>query len=538
MTRPIAKLLLLLLTLAASTAQCQDKALLDSLDRAIAQTPQTVARKERHIARLRRQLAAQHTAHGRYAACWRLYEAFRPYRNDSALHYLGQCAAIARRHGDTPREGDALAMTALQCSSAGNYAEASSLLAAVDTARLDRRGRADYAWAARHLYGELAFYTKVEHLRAIYAARAKSYEAAALRLLSPTDDRRLQLQEVAARSAGRYAEALRLNDRRMSQVKRGSHAYSIVCFYRAQTYRASGDRPRYLHYIALSALCDARLAVMDQGAMWELASNLADGDGGRQRSYRYIKYAWQAAETFGTALRSRQIMPVLSATEESYQRGLSQSNLLLKVATAVAVVLLVLVLGLLVFAMKQNKRLSLAHRRLAAANDSLQQANASLQQAYAHLNEMGRMKEVYIGRFLRLCAIYADKIESLRKKVARLVKNREYSKLATLLQDDNHSIDELYEHFDSAFLNLFPTFVSEFNALLRPEERITPPDATRLTTQIRIFALIRLGIEDSSKIAEFLHYSANTIYNYRAMVKNGALGNRDEFEKKVKEIGK
>ena len=98
-------------------------------------------------------------------------------------------------------------------------------------------------------------------------------------------------------------------------------------------------------------------------------------------------------------------------------------------------------------------------------------------------------------------------------------------------------LTELYEMFDSTFLHLFPNFVNDFNALLRPENRITLPEPDTLNTDIRIFALIRLGIEDSSRIAEFLHYSVNTIYNYRAKIKNGALGDRDDFETKVKSIG-
>ena len=98
-------------------------------------------------------------------------------------------------------------------------------------------------------------------------------------------------------------------------------------------------------------------------------------------------------------------------------------------------------------------------------------------------------------------------------------------------------LEELYQNFDSVFLHLFPNFVNDFNALLQPEMRVTPKEENRLTTEIRIFALIRLGIEDSSKIAEFLHYSVNTIYNYRARIKNGALDNRENFERRIKALG-
>lgn len=213
--------------------------------------------------------------------------------------------------------------------------------------------------------------------------------------------------------------------------------------------------------------------------------------------------------------------------------------------------LLIFILMLLFYVNKQRNRLALAHQNLAEANkrlaqsnealklsnENLRQSNECLQNAYASLNESNKMKEVYIGRFLHLCAVYVDKIETMRKRVVKLVKARELTKLIDQMQLDHEYVSELYDNFDSAFLKLFPNFVNEFNALLKPEERIILEDDNKLTTTIRIFALIRLGIEDSSKIAEFLHYSVNTIYNYRAKVKNGALCDREVFEEKVKEIG-
>jgi len=98
-------------------------------------------------------------------------------------------------------------------------------------------------------------------------------------------------------------------------------------------------------------------------------------------------------------------------------------------------------------------------------------------------------------------------------------------------------LQELLEHFDAVFLRLFPSFIDDFNALLRKDEKIIPADRNALNTDLRIFALIRLGIDESSKIAEFLHYSPNSIYAYRARIKNKATGNRDDFERQVKEIG-
>jgi hypothetical protein len=150
------------------------------------------------------------------------------------------------------------------------------------------------------------------------------------------------------------------------------------------------------------------------------------------------------------------------------------------------------------------------------------------------------VKEKYIGLSLRQCSIYIENMEKLRKEVLTMLKNKRHTELMTKMRSHDYrdrQQQELFDIFDTTFIHLFPTFVDDFNKLLRPEERIHLDDTSRLNTDLRIFALIRLGIDDSSKIAEFLHYSVNTIYNYRARIKNGAICGRDEFEKKVKEIG-
>jgi hypothetical protein len=142
---------------------------------------------------------------------------------------------------------------------------------------------------------------------------------------------------------------------------------------------------------------------------------------------------------------------------------------------------------------------------------------------------------------MSLCSQYIDKLDDYRKMVNKKMKNKELEELYRLSKSSElkeKEIEELLQNFDSVFLHLYPNFVEEFNALLQPEMRFQKRDDNRLVTEIRIFALIRLGIEDSSKIAEFLHYSVNTIYNYRARIKNGALDNRESFERRVKMLGR
>lgn len=521
------------------------------LDQAVEQSPQYVKVREGRIAKWKANLKAVRSLPKQYDVCFALFREYCVYQNDSALTYLDKCISLAQQMNDVKKANNAKALMAFQNSTTGDYVESYSILSKIDTTQLDAEGYRNYLWASLHLYNELAYYCKVPFLKTNYEQKAQEMKQRVLATFSHDDDRYLQTLEIDCRVAKDFKQALAYNDQRMAQIKKGSHEYAVVAFYRAVIYSDMHDDDSAILYFLQSALNDATQAVMDQGSMWELANLLNNDPHEFQRSYTYIKFAWNAARIFNTAVRSRQIMPVLSTIEESYQNEITRSNRQLKMMIAMSAVLLVLVLCLLLYVNKQRRRLASTHTELAQSNKKLAQANADLahsndelkqlnedlKSAYGSLNESNKMKEVYIGRFLRLCATYADKIEAMRKRVAKLVKAREFNQLNTMLQADYEYINELYEYFDSAFLKLFPSFVQEFNALLKPEERIVLEDDSKLTTTIRIFALIRLGIEDSSKIAEFLHYSVNTIYNYRAKVKNAALCDRDEFENKIKQIG-
>ena len=227
--------------------------------------------------------------------------------------------------------------------------------------------------------------------------------------------------------------------------------------------------------------------------------------------------------------------------------------MLTNMTITVSILLLILAV-LLLYEYRRRRQLKEAHNELSeknaqtkSLNEELLQANLALDDTnrqlktlISQLNEQTRVKEVYVGRFMSLCSDYIDKIDDLRKRVNRMVKGREYEELYRLTKSTDmktQEIEDLCANFDNAFLHLFPNFISDFNALLRPEEQIEVPGEYKLNTTLRIFALIRLGIDDSSRIAKFLHYSVNTIYNYRARVKGAAITRRDDFETRVKNIG-
>lgn len=532
--------------------------LFQSLDDAIVHSADYVKVREDRIHNLEQKLKVAKKVSEQYNACFALFEEYRSYKNDIAIKYINKCVELAIKIGDKQKEENAKSLLAFQESTTGNYAESYDLLKSVNPSNLDSEGQRNFLWACQHLYGEMAYYSKVPSLKKYYTGKRNAYLSAIDSTFSHNDDLYLQMQEVRARDAGNMEEALRLSDKRLAMTKPGTHTYAIVQFYRGLTYNMFGDEEQFLRCLLRSAICDVRLAVMDQGSLWELANLLNAKSGEQKRSHEYIKFAWHSASVFNTPSRIRLIMPVLTQIEDRYQKELASSNKRLKIMVAWSVLLIIVVVLLLYYVNKQRKRIAVAHHKqkdtnhalqlanknlnsvieqLNLANSSINEANDRLNEMNRFLNESNKMKEVYIGRFLRLCAIYVDKIETMRKRVVKLVKAREFTKLLGQMQTGETYMGELYKYFDSTFLNLFPSFVEEFNALLKPEERIILEDDNSLSTTLRIFALIRLGIEDSSKIAEFLHYSVNTIYNYRAKIKNSAICDREEFEQRVKMIG-
>ena len=518
------------------------------LDEAIEQSHRYVQVRENHIHREKKALAAATSDKMKYEACRGLYEQYRSYMSDSAIHYIGQCIMLAGRMNDPVRADECKLLLAHQCTESGMYHEAMDIINGIDQQRISNgSNRRRYYSTLAHIYQELGYYCKVPHLQGEYYAKHDQYSSLIDTAgVDMNDDELLQLKEMNHFGAGDAQGALRYSDMRLKQVKEGSHEYAIVAFYRFLDYSLLGDSVQARYWVTQSALSDVRNAVMDQGAMWELA-NLLMGDGDMDRAYRYIRFAWLCANKFNTLKRNNQISPVLTAISDSYETSLRHANGQLLVLALVASLLAALFLGILFYSNIQRKKLARARNELSESNTQLAQLNSQLSDLNSQLrdtneqlNESNRVKDEYVGRFIHLCSFYIDRLDEMRKRVNKMVKSKDLDALYKItegseLRDQN--LTELYEMFDSTFLHLFPNFVADFNALLKPECRITLPDPGTLNTDIRIFALIRLGIEDSSRIAEFLHYSVNTIYNYRAKIKNGAQGDRDTFEAQVKSIG-
>ena len=522
------------------------------IDEAIAESPHYVAQREAKITAARNAFE-QTSGKQKYEEGYRLYELYRPLVSDSAIYFIRQCIALAEQQGDHAASVRCRSQLAIRCSNIGLYDEALNILDSIRLGNgLDKMVLGTYYEAYNNVYGELSYYTRLDDMRQIYQEKEQYYKQLMFEHLPATSEMCFLRREQAAQAEGHLKEAMAINDEWMKTVEPGSHPYALVALYRYIEYKLQRDTTQMLYWLTESVLADIRNAAMDQGSMWELANELMlSGD--VDRASRYISYTSDCANRYGSRQRNWQIAPLLSHIANEYKSQSERTTSQLWGTVAVISVLALLLLGALFFVHRQNTQLHAARNDLKNSNDELASANsllatqkdelaalnAQLSTVNRQLSESNRVKEEYIGRFMSLCAQYIDKLDNYRKMVNKKMKNKELDELFQISKSTElkeKELEELYENFDTVFLHLFPNFIDDFNALLQPEMQIHPKEENRLTTDIRIFALIRLGFEDSSKIAEFLHYSVNTIYNYRARIKNGALSNREQFENKVKTL--
>ena len=527
------------------------------IDEAIAESPRYIAEREAKITSAR-QAFAQAAGEKKYEAGLSLYELYRPFVSDSAIYFLNQCIQMATENGNQSEVVRCRSLLAIRCANIGLYDEALSILDHTEAGG-EKTALGTYYEAYNNVYGELAYSTRLDDMRGVYQAKERHFRQLMFENLPPTSEPCFLRREQEAQGKGQLEEAMKINDEWLKTVEPGSHPYALVALYRYIEYKLQKDTVQMMHWLTESVLADIRNAAMDQGSMWELANELMlRGD--IDRASRYISYTSDCANRYGSRQRNWQIAPLLTHIANEYKQQSEQTTRQLWVALALISILALLVLGALLFVHRRNKQLAAARNALKTSNDELAAANqrlaaqtdelsalnaqlstvnSQLSTLNAQLSESNRVKEEYIGRFMSLCAQYIDKLDNYRKMVNKKMKQKELEELFQISKSTElkeKELEELYENFDSVFLHLFPNFIDDFNALLQPEMQIHPKQENRLTTDIRIFALIRLGFEDSSKIAEFLHYSVNTIYNYRARIKNGALGNREQFEQRVKQL--
>ena len=287
----------------------------------------------------------------------------------------------------------------------------------------------------------------------------------------------------------------------------GEGEEAVFAVTRAQIYRALGDKQKEKYYLTVSSLADLRGAVREYISLRELAV-LLNSEGDIDRAFKYMECAVQDASEGSARVRSIEVGETYPIVVEAYRRQVTRRQMTLIALLASILLIVLLLIALMSYIIQQRRRLA----------------------------ELSARSTIYVGRYMEMSSLLIDRFDAWRKELKILAHDRKYDKITAALNSQRFTQEQLasfYHDFDEAFLELFPDFVSDVQALLVPEAEIRIKDGERLNTDLRVLALIRLGITDSKQIAGFLRYSLSTIYNSRTRMRNLYNGKREDFEEKI-----
>ena len=457
---------------------------------------------------------------------------------DSTQLYLKRCQELAQDVlGDQDLYNEASVQLGHLYAKAGSYLEASQLLyGGVDTTTFSPSLMAEYIWDLYDFSKDLAGNSGMVEKLSI--PPDSSFRPRLYQLLPKDSDRWRSVLRDDLMEQGRLASADSVNRLLLSTVKPEERNYAIFAFFQSEIENLKGNQSERMAWLIRSAECDIVNAVKDYASLTMVAQNILPLD--VDRSFRYLRMAQEDAVLYNAKLRPWQISRFLIEVESAYSVRQDRQNKM-GIISSILLAVLVLVLSLITyFLVVRSRKLSRMQKALADSNARLAAANDELSVLNRQISKADKVKDAYIMDFLQGLSEQVALIRSQDNRFRNLLKQGKSDQLfreLAISERSEKALEDFYRKFDETFLALYPDFVEQFNALLQEDARIVPPPG-RLTTELRIFALIRLGVDDSKKIATMLDYSVSTIYNYKVSVKNAALCDRDKFEERVKMIGK
>ncbi len=478
-----------------------------------------------------------------------LFQAYEVFQFNKALEALNKRYDIAVEMKDKSKQIDTDLDKAQLYTISGLFTEVDNIFSSkIDTLALSPPQLTKYYFIQQRYYRNLEWktgYARSKQERQDFSQKWQYYCNKLMETDHPSSELHQYVSMLYYMSLNAWHKAEEINEMLIAHCAQDSHSYAEYAYYRATIYESWGKTNNALLWYIRSAIADVKSATKDTASVRILSEILLPQD--INRAFHYINVALENVIFYNAQLRHEDITAILPLIEKEYMLAQEQQQVetkkLLTIISLLAVALAIICLVVIYMyyrSVMARREIAVINKQIKQYNDSLSEINLRLKTANTELAEANEVKEEYIGLFLAMCSSYIDKLKSYQRNIKRKLTAGKYSEILTEVSSTDYIDTELksfYEMFDKAFLQLYPNFVEEFNDLLKPDKRIILGKDERLNTELRIFALIRLGITESSRIAALLRYSANTIYNYRARVKNCALDNREEFEEKIKTIG-
>lgn len=506
---------------------------LQSLDVLLTRNSEFTKVKEDRIAKLKTDLAlCNNNQEQRYQNCIRLYEEYKAYQYDSAFHYAQHSFDLAVHLCNLEYQLESKCAIIFCLLSAGLFKEAFEELHAINYEDVDNSYKKIFYSLAVRLNYAISDYNRNTIFCQKYIEKGSFLTDSLLKYSEQNtweSDYYMAQREMKLRD---YLNSIALFEKLLLRDDLDIHTKAIVHSCVGWMYWQNGNEESGLINLAESAKCDIIASIKETTSLCALAELLYER-GDIKRANNYIQYSLENANFYGARHRKIEVNNILPIIEQKrYLLLQQQRNIILIGVTIIS--LLVFALTYVLFVLLRQKR------KIEDARLQIIEHNKRLKEVNMQLKEVNRIKNEYIGNSFYQSAQFIDKIEKVYKTVTIKIAARQYNDVDFYLKNTmiREERNNMFEIFDKTFLRIFPNFVQEYNNLFPDSERRYPLQTDSLTTEMRIFALIRLGVTENERIAQFLNKSIHTIHTYKTRIKNKSLVENEKFEEQIMKIGR
>jgi hypothetical protein len=490
------------------------------------------AGKLSRIDQLEQLLSSSDNLSFRYDVYLKLYNEYKSFNFDKAFNYALKLQQVGTMLNDQPKIAYGKIKLGFILLSSGMFKETFDSLKTVNVKLLSNDAKKEYYFITARTYYDLADFDKDNYYSPIYNKKAGQYIDSAIAFCKPSSFEYQYYNGLKYLKAGIKDKAIvnlkTLLNPRLYHLT--DHEYAVTASTLSDIFIQNQQPNKAVELLVLAAIADVKSSTKEAAAMANLAQ-LLHQRGDMENAYTFIKAAMDDATYYGARQRKIQvgaILPVIASQRINYVED--QRRALIFYASLLTV-LVVIIISFAVIIYKQLQKLKLADKVIL-------EANQNLQETIHKLDEANKIKEEYIGYYFNLISEYIEKLEKFKRSVDHKLITKRFDDIRILVDNINltKEREELFINFDKAFLKIFPNFVIAFNSYFSTENQIKLLPSQLLNADLRIFALIRLGITDTEKIAHILGYSVNTIYNYKARLKSKSNIPNDDFEEVIMTI--
>ena len=529
-------------------ARCQDSSsiLLTRLNQAIEATTRYDSAKMLTIQRLKTELAATEKTdlHALFNGYLKLYEEYKVFDYDSGFSYARQLQATAVQLGDPTLTTYARLKLGFCLLSSGMFKETLDSLNKIDIHGAPDSLQAEYYALMGRYYYDLGDFDNDAYNTPAYTLRGNLYMDSALQLYPDGSFSHSYYTGLREIKTNQRDKALRVFWDLLRRPDLTGHQLAVTASTLSDIYIYNGRPDTAIILLERAAIADIQTSTKETAAIFNLAQLLYKRGDVRNAS-SYIEIAIHDAVFYGARQRKVQVSAILPLIEGEKVSRVEEQKTIFVTYSIIATFLLLVVIALAITVSRQVRRLKAAqhiiteaHAKVQAINQRLLETNNQLSDANSKLSEANKIKEEYIGFFFNADSESFAKIEKFKRSLEQKIAYRKWDDIIALVNNTNFKKEreELLQNFDKVFLKLFPDFIIRFNDLFPAEDKIQLKDQEFLNTDLRIFALIRMGIHENEKIARILEYSVNTINTYKTRIKNKSLVPNEEFEQHIMEI--